>query len=59
MPIHTILADAALDFSTVWSAFTTAWSSVVTFIAGQNILLTIIGIPLGVGLVGIVMKIFR
>lgn len=57
--MHSILMDATLDFSTVWSAFTTAFSSIGSFIAEQNLLLAIVGIPLGVGFVGIIMKVFR
>ena len=54
-----LTADAALDFSTVWSEFTTVFSSVGSFLAGQSIFRAIIGVPLGVGFIAIIVKVFR
>lgn len=48
-----------LAFTDVWSSFTSTFGSVLTFIGNNSILLAIIAVPLGVGFVAIVMKVFR
>lgn len=58
MPIF-LLADGALDFSTIWTAFSTAFSTVSSFIAGNALLVTLIAVPLGAGFLAIIMKVFR
>lgn len=54
-----ILLDGGLAFADVWSAFTSAFSSAVTFFAAQPVFLAIIGVPVGAFVVGTVVKSIR
>ncbi len=54
-----ILADGGLGFSTLWDAFTSAFSSATTFFSAQPIFLTLIGVPIGAFVVGTVVKSIR
>ena len=48
-----------LSFSTLWSSFTEAFNSAVTFFASQPIFLTLIAVPIGAFVVGTVVKSVR
>ena len=53
------LADGGLSFADLWSAFTSAFSSAVTFFSAQPIFLTLIGVPIGAFVVGTIVKSIR
>lgn len=54
----TFLLDG-LAFGDLWSAFTGAFSSAVTFFSAQPIFLTLIGVPIGAFVVGTIVKSVR
>lgn len=53
-----ITADG-LAFADVWSVFTSAFSSAVSFFSAQPIFLALIGVPVGAFVVGTIVKTIR
>lgn len=53
------LAASAITWSTVWGEFETAWSSVSSFMATNSVFLTIIGVPIVAGIIGVIAHAIR
>lgn len=51
--------DSALSWSSIFSSFSDVWSSVTGFVAGEPLLVALIAVPLAVGFIAIIMKVFR
>lgn len=53
------LAASAITWSTVWSEFESAWGSVSGFMATNSVFLTIIGVPIVAGIIGVIAHAIR
>ena len=49
----------AVSWSSIWEAFSSAFGSVVDFVMGNTLLLTLIAFPIGVAFVSVFVKAFR
>ena len=49
----------AITWSTVWSEFESAWGSVSGFMATNSVFLTIIGVPIVAGIIGVIAHAIR
>lgn len=53
------LAASAITWSTVWSEFESAWGSVSGFMATNSVFLTIMGVPIVAGIIGVIAHAIR
>lgn len=53
------LEASAITWSTVWGEFQSAWTSVSGFMATNSVFLTIIGVPIVAGIIGVIAHAIR